>query len=205
MTAPLPVAASATARATRRRPPSDSGRSGHGDFLPLLRLVRISFELLRFVLGWAAERLHLARSRSPERLRSTLARLGPTFIKFGQALSLRREMMPEAYIAALQSQQDHIAPFAAADALHEIERGLGRSLRDVFAHIDRKPLAAASVAQVHTARLHDGREVIVKVRRIGIRTMVDRDMRALLMVMRLAMVLIPRLRHYQPLRLIDEI
>ena len=175
--------------------------------MPIFRLLRIAFEILRFALGSVMPPLPWSRSRlrPPQRLCLSLARLGTTFIKFGQALSLRREMLPDAYIAALQSLQDHIAPFPATDAMREIERGLGSPIKQLFAHIDLKPLAAASVAQVHAARLHDGREVIVKVRRIGIRTMIDRDMRALEVVTRIATAVMPRLRHYQPLRLIDEI
>jgi ubiquinone biosynthesis protein len=175
--------------------------------MPLLRLLRIGFEILRFVLGAAVSGLPWSRSRSrpPQLFCLSLARLGTTFIKFGQALSLRREMLPEAYIAALQSLQDHIAPFPAKDAMREIERGLGRPIKELFAHIEHKPLAAASIAQVHAARLHDGREVIVKIRRIDIGRMIDRDMRALVAVTRVAMMVMPRLRHYEPLRLIDEI
>jgi ubiquinone biosynthesis protein len=170
-------------------------------------LLRIAFELLRFELGRVAGRLHVSRSQlePPERLCLALARLGTTFIKFGQALSLRRDIMPDDYIAALQSLQDHIAPFPGRDAIREIERGLRCPLKTLFAHFDRKPLAAASVAQVHTARLHDGREVVVKVRRAGIDKQIGRDMRALKMLGGWAMTLAPRLKHYQPLRIIDEI
>src|SRR6516164_6762295 len=175
--------------------------------IPLLRLFGIAFEVLRFTVGSALSRLHLSRSPQPppQRLCLALARLGTTFIKFGQALSMRRDLLPDEYVAALQSLQDHIAPFPAKDAVHEIERGLEHPIEGLFAHFDDKPLAAASVAQVHAAELHDGRKVIVKVRRVGIKTQIDRDMRALMAVTRVATALMPRLRHYQPLRIIDEI
>ena len=175
--------------------------------MPLFRLLRIAFEAFRFGLAWIAERLSPWRSRrqSPERLCRALARLGTTFIKFGQALSIRRDMLPDRYVAALQSLQEHIAPFPAEDAIREIEHGLGRPIDELFAEFDRSPLAAASVAQVHAARLPDGREAIVKVRRPGIEPQIDRDMRALKVLARAAMAIVPRLRHYQPLRLIDEI
>ena len=173
----------------------------------LLRLLRITFEVPRFAVGRTLERLHLARSqrRAPQRFCLALARLGPTFIKFGQALSMRRDLLPDEYVAELQSLQDNIAPFPARDAIREIEHGLGRSIEELFAHFDHKPLAAASVAQVHAAELHDGRQVIVKVRRIGIKAQIDRDMRALLMLARAAVALRPSLKHYQPMRIIDEI
>jgi ubiquinone biosynthesis protein len=114
-------------------------------------------------------------------------------------------MLPDDYVKALQSLQDNIAPFPTQVAQREIERGLGRPIKDLFARFDDKPLAAASVAQVHTAELHDGRQVIVKVRRAGVKAQIDHDMRALRVVTRLAIILVPRLKHYQPLRIIDEI
>ena len=174
---------------------------------PLLRLLRIAIELFRFSSSSVIGRLHPARSRPrpPERLCLALARLGTTFIKFGQALSLRRDILPDDYISALQSLQDHVAPFPARDAIREIERGLGCPVKQLFVHLDRKPLAAASVAQVHAARLHDGREVIIKVRRPGIDRQIGHDMRALMMLTRVAAAFVPRLKHYQPLRIIDEI
>ena len=189
------------------RPRPQQRERGDTAMIPLLRLFHIAFELLLFAAGLALTRLHLSRSglQPPERLCLTLARLGTTFIKFGQALSMRRDVLPDEYVAALQSLQDHIAPFPTRDAVREIEQGLGRPIKELFARFDDKPLAAASVAQVHTAELRDGRRVIVKVRRAGIKTQIDRDMRALIAVMRLAMALMPRLRHYQPSRIIDDI
>lgn len=171
------------------------------------RLMRIVLEALRFAAGTALYRLGLSRRgpKAPERLCLGLARLGTTFIKFGQALSLRRDMLPDEYILALQSLQDRIAPFPTSEALQEIERGLRRPVSEIFSELDHEPLAAASVAQVHTARLPDGRKVIIKVRRPGIEDQIDGDMRALKWVTRTVMIVMPRLRHYQPLRIIDEI
>jgi len=173
----------------------------------LLRLLRIAFEVFRFAVSRTADRLHLTRShmRPPQRFCLALARLGPTFIKFGQALSMRRDLLPDEYVIALRSLQDNIAPFPAQDAVREIEHGLRRSTEELFARFDDTPLAAASVAQVHAAELHDGRRVIVKVRRVGIKKQIDRDMRALLLLARLAAKFTRRLEHYQPARVIDEI
>ena len=175
--------------------------------VPLFRLLRIAFEVLRFTFGSATARLLRSRRRlpAPKRLCLSLARLGTTFIKFGQALSIRRDMLPDAYVAALQSLQDHIAPFPAQIAIGEIERALQRPLGELFERFDREPLAAASVAQVHAARLRDGRQVIVKVRRPHIKVQIDHDMRALAWVARIAVALAPRLKDYRPLRVIDEI
>jgi ubiquinone biosynthesis protein len=178
-----------------------------GSLRLMLRLLRIVFEVLRFALSNLLRRIRVlpAHPDAPERLRLALARLGTTFIKFGQALSIRRDMLPDDYIVALQSLQDHIAPFPAGEAIREIEHGLGRPIAELFQHFESEPLAAASVAQVHTARLADGRNVIVKVRRPHIKAQIERDMRALAWVARIAAALIPSLRRYQPLGLIDEI
>src|SRR5581483_4065629 len=175
--------------------------------IALFRLFHIAFEAMRFAVGSLLERLHLTRSRltAPERLSLALAGLGTTFIKFGQALSVRRDLLPDDYVAALQSLQENVAPFAADVAIVEIEHGLGSPLDQLFDRFDREPIAAASIAQVHTARLKDGREVIVKVRRVGIKRAFERDMRALALLSRLVVRLVPRVRHYQPLRIIDEI
>jgi ubiquinone biosynthesis protein len=152
--------------------------------MPLFRLFRLSFETVRFALGWAIGQISPAHSwlRSPQRLSLALARLGPSFIKFGQALSMHKELLPDAYIKALQSLQEHISPFPTEEAIREIEEGLGLPINQLFARFDNKPLAAASVAQVHTASPHNGREVIVEVRRVGIKDQIDRNMRALTML-----------------------
>lgn len=174
---------------------------------PLLRLLYIVLNLLHFGAGLQLARLGLSRSdaQPPERLCLLLARLGTTFIKFGQALSMRSDILTEDYVAALRSLQDHATPFPADLAIREIERGLRRPIRELFARFDEVPLAAASIAQVHSAELPDGRPVVVKIRRIGIERQIDRDMRALRLVTRIATALMPRLAHYRPLRIIDEI
>lgn len=173
----------------------------------LLRLFRIAFEAVRFAVGSILSRLHLSRSRqtTPQRFCLVLAGLGTTFIKFGQALSMRQDILPDEYVVALRSLQENIAPFPAEDAIREIEQGLGRPVDQLFAQFDHKPVAAASIAQVHTAELDDGRKVIVKVRRVGIEKQIDHDMRALMMATRLATAAAPRLSHYQPLRIVNEI
>jgi ubiquinone biosynthesis protein len=163
--------------------------------------------MARFGLAEAFGRLRTQRSGTgaPERLRDSLIRLGVTFVKFGQSLSVRRDLLPDEYTAALQTLQDRVPPFPTAEAFREIERGLARPISEVFAEIDPVPIAAGSIAQVHAARLNDGQQVIVKVQRTGIRPQLERDMRALRLAVRFAQGLVPRLHHYQPLRVIDEI
>jgi ubiquinone biosynthesis protein len=140
----------------------------------------------------------------PQRLAQTFERLGTTFVKFGQALSLHRDLLPDPYVEALQNLQDRVSPFPGELAIHEVEVGLGRPLAELFAEFEPVPFAAASVAQAHKASLHDGRAVMVKVRRPGIRSQIDQDMRILSAVLRGILVLVPRLRRHQPLRLVEE-
>ncbi len=173
----------------------------------LSRFIRISWALWAYLLWWGLVRLHWVHPKlSPARkFAATLAGLGTTFIKLGQGLSLRRDLLPDDYIEALQTLQDRVAPFDGKVAELEIERALGAPLHELFAEFDAQALAAASIAQVHRARLHDGREVVVKVRRPAIKSQVARDMRLLKLAVRLLAALVPRLRQFQPLAIIEEI
>ena len=167
------------------------------------------------VIGWAAARVlaHAlwarwsarARGSLPQHLRRTLEQLGPPFVKLGQALSLRHDLLPDEITAELQHLQDAVEPFPAAAARAEIERALGRPLEQVFGRFGDAPFAAASIAQVHRATLLDGREVIVKVRRPGIRAAIDQDMGLLIKVLRLLGALVSGVRRYDALSLAREI
>ena len=115
------------------------------DVMTIFRLFRIAFEALRFAMGSALQELHISRfgPNAPERLCLGFARLGTTFIKFGQALSMRQDMLPDEYILALQALQDHIAPFPARAAIQEIERGLKRPVDEIL------PNSIISPSQLH--------------------------------------------------------
>lgn len=121
---------------------------------------------------WLAGR----RARSPERLRLAFEELGPLFIKLGQLLATRRDLLPDAVLDELAKLQDQVAPFPSRQAMSIIERELKAPLAQAFARFDELPLAAASIAQVHTAALPDGREVVVKVLRPGVDADIRRDM-----------------------------
>ncbi|MBX2882359.1 MAG: ubiquinone biosynthesis regulatory protein kinase UbiB [Granulosicoccus sp.] len=110
-----------------------------------------------------------------ERLRLALEELGPVFIKLGQVLSTRRDLLPDDIGDELALLQDRVPPFSSAEAVREIESALDTSVSDAFTEFDQTPLASASVAQVHVARLHSGAEVIVKVLRPGIAPVIKRD------------------------------
>ncbi len=116
-----------------------------------------------------------AASPRAARLRLALEELGPIFMKFGQMLSTRRDLIPRDIADELEKLQDRISPFPVAEAKRLVEEAYGRPLSEAFAQFDEQPLAAATIAQVHGARLPTGEEVVVKIVRPGIRAMIERD------------------------------
>ncbi len=111
-----------------------------------------------------------------QRLREALERLGPIFVKFGQVLSTRRDLLPPDIAEELALLQDRVPPFPSAVAVGTIERAFGRPLEQVFRAFDQTPVASASIAQVHFAVLHDGREVAVKVLRPNMLPVIEKDL-----------------------------
>jgi ubiquinone biosynthesis protein len=139
----------------------------------LLRILAVAlrFRLYRFLPRFAGK----ADPDRAVRLRQALEALGPIFVKFGQVLSTRRDLLPLDIADELAKLQDQVPPFPAAEAAAEIEKGIGRKIEDVFAEFSAEPVASASVAQVHLARLKDGREVAVKVLRPGVERAIAND------------------------------
>ncbi|MDY6769957.1 MAG: AarF/ABC1/UbiB kinase family protein [Candidatus Nanohaloarchaea archaeon] len=111
----------------------------------------------------------------PERVRRTFEELGPTFIKFGQVLAQRPDIVPEEYITELEKLEDAVPAFPGEEARRIVEEELG-PIDETFAEFEDEPLAAASIAQVHRATLQDGEEVVVKVRRPGIKEQMEKDL-----------------------------
>jgi predicted unusual protein kinase regulating ubiquinone biosynthesis (AarF/ABC1/UbiB family) len=128
-----------------------------------------------------AQETALKRKEQPkaEELADDLERLGPTFIKLGQLLSTRADLLPAPYIAALARLQDQVEPFSIEEVEQIVSSELGGRLSKLFAEFDREPVAAASLAQVHRARMRDGRAVVVKVQRPNIREQIVEDLEAL--------------------------
>ncbi|MDZ3822964.1 MAG: 2-polyprenylphenol 6-hydroxylase [Pseudoxanthomonas sp.] len=113
------------------------------------------------------------------RARLALEHLGPIFVKFGQILSTRRDLLPPDIADELAALQDRVAPFDGAVARAQVERAFGRPVTELFAAFDETALASASIAQVHAARLHDGSEVVVKVLRPDVHRLIARDLELL--------------------------
>lgn len=139
-----------------------------------------------------------------QRLRVALESLGPVFVKFGQVLSTRRDLIPTDIADELAKLQDRVPPFDNDLARAEIERGLGRPIQDVFATFEREPVASASIAQVHFATLLDGRDVAVKVLRPGMKGVIDRDLALMRSAAGIALRLSADVRRLRPLEVIDE-
>ena len=114
-----------------------------------------------------------------EELADDLEKLGPTFIKLGQLLSTRADIMPEPYLEALSRLQDNVEPFSFDEVERIVSGELGGRISKLFAEFEREPTAAASLAQVHRARMRDGRMVVVKVQRPNIREQIVEDLEAL--------------------------
>ena len=146
------------------------------------------FRPLRFAFYLSPATWFERRKGGPrgERIRLALEELGPIWVKFGQALSTRRDLLPVDIADELAKLQDRVPPFPGAEARAIIEGAYGKPVGEVFAEFDEAPLAAASIAQVHIARLRSGEEVVVKVVRPGIRAKIERDLEVMYVLAQLA-------------------
>jgi ubiquinone biosynthesis protein len=146
----------------------------------------------------------IARLTAAERLRLALEELGPTFVKLGQILSTRADVIPEAFVREFEKLQDNVPCFAFEEVLAQITAELGGPVEQFYAEIDPVPLAAASIAQVHRARLRSGEDVVIKVRRPGIVKVVESDISALMALAGLAERHIPGSVLYNPVGIVRE-
>lgn len=144
------------------------------------------------------------RAPRAERIRRALEDLGPIYVKFGQILSTRRDLLPDDIAEELSKLQDQVPPFPGEQAQALIEKALGASVDKLFAEFDVRPLASASIAQVHAARLYDGSEVVVKVVRPGIGKTIDRDVQLLYTIARMAQRYSREARRLRPVEVVEE-
>ncbi|MGL6214868.1 AarF/UbiB family protein, partial [Billgrantia desiderata] len=168
--------------------------------LPLQRLpwwLRLAFLLspLRVV--------PVGRRTGGERLRLALESLGPVFVKFGQLLSTRRDLLPEEIADELRRLQDQVPPFPGEEARALVESELRMPLDVAFAHFEPEPLASASIAQVHAARLHSGEDVVVKIIRPAIDRVMRQDMALMYRVAGL-LTLLPEARRLRPIEVVRD-
>lgn len=139
-----------------------------------------------------------------ERLRRSLEELGPVFVKFGQMLSTRRDLLADDIAAELALLQDSVPPFPSDVAVQCIEDSLEGSVTELFAEFDSEALASASIAQVHAASLHSGEQVVVKVLRPGIKTTIDRDLSLMFMLADLAASFWSESKRLKPREVVSE-
>src|SRR5947207_702159 len=207
------------ATSSNASPPSSSGCAppsigSSAALFGLFRLVRIFAIAVRYGLhefmpsmpGDFMLRLLAGRRDEPrgQRLREALEQLGPIFVKFGQVLSTRRDLLPLDIADELAKLQDQVPPFDPQLAFAEIERSLGRRVGEVFASLERAPVASASIAQVHLGRLEDGREVAVKVLRPGVEREIAKDLALLQTAASLVERLSPEGRRLKPREVVAE-
>jgi ubiquinone biosynthesis protein len=172
------------------------------DFVRATHLYRpLRYLFFLFPAVWFARRHAASRG---VRLRLALEELGPIFVKFGQAVSTRRDLLPADIADELAKLQDRVPPFPGAQARAAVERAYGRPLSEVFPSFEESALAAASIAQVHAARLPTGQEVVVKVLRPGMRAVIERDLEVLHALADLAQRYWPQGRRLRPREVVAE-
>jgi len=176
-------------------------RFGFGDLVERLKIrVPAGFGDLFFL----RRRRDVKDRTTEERIRLAILELGPTFVKLGQVLSTRRDLLPRNLIAELTKLQDDVPPFAFEKVREIIESELGASLDSLYAEFGAKPIAAASIGQVHRARLISGEEVAVKVQRPGIRKRMEVDLGIIEDIAGLMQNRVEELRRFQPVRIVDH-
>lgn len=173
-------------------------KHGFGDFVEQLNIGRV-FSLRR--LFNRDESSALSR---PVRARMAIEELGSTFIKFGQILSTRVDLLPSDWAHEFKKLQDEITPFPYEQVVEVLEKDLNQSIDDIYDNFDEKPCASASIAQVHFATLKDGTEVAVKIQRPGIEKTISADIAILYTFSALIEKYMPSMRRYEPVRVIRQ-
>jgi len=178
-------------------------RHGLGDLVRragISRLLEQAGHVLH--LGEAPEIAHL---EAQQRVRLAFEQLGPTFVKLGQMLSTREDLLPPASTTELARLHSDVAPVPFDDLLPQVRQALGRSPFEVFGHVEREPYAAASIAQIHRAKLASGTPVVLKIRRPGIEAKIDADLRILDHLAHLIEREMPDVRRYRPVQVVGQL
>ena len=157
----------------------------HHGFGSIVKELGLS-DMLPFGGQWTFESKEVKNRPAAERIRAILEELGPTFVKLGQMLSTRPDIIPPSVILELEKLQDHVPPFSPEEVKEIIVKNLEAPIDELFAGFEEEPLAAASIGQVHKAILHNGEEVAVKVQRPNIQGNIETDLEILHNIVRLA-------------------
>ena len=175
---------------------------GFGDLLEMLKIdqyIEVGLQMISRKRAVRAEKL-----TRPQRLRMAFEELGPTYIKLGQILSTRPDLIPVDYIDELSKLQDEVPPFPFEEIQKVAESAFGVPPEDVFESLDETPLASASIGQVHRATLKDGEAVAVKFQRPGIRRIIEVDLEIMLHLATLAERHIEELSFHRPVKIVEE-
>lgn len=175
---------------------------GFSDLLELLKIdqyVEVGLKMIS-----RKQEVRVERLSKPQGLRMALEELGPTYIKLGQVLSTRPDLVPVDFISELSKLQDKVPPFPFSDVKEIVEAELQQPLEELFDIFEEKPLASASIGQVHKARLKDGEEVAVKVQRPGIQRMIEVDLEIMLHLATLMEHHVEELALHRPIKIVEE-
>ncbi|MGD1999759.1 MAG: AarF/ABC1/UbiB kinase family protein [Desulfobacterales bacterium] len=175
---------------------------GFGDLLELLKLDQYVAAGLQLISK--KQPIKVEKLTRPQGLRMALEELGPTYIKLGQILSTRPDLIPVDFLQELSKLQDKVPPFPAHAARKIIETELGVMPENLFTQFDDTPLASASIGQVHRAQLQDGREVALKVQRPGIQKVIEVDLEIMLHLATLMEHHIEELAFHRPIKIVEE-
>ncbi len=177
-------------------------RYGFGDLVRRIGLADV-LERAGRLLHWN-DTQHILRMTAPVRVRRAMEDLGPTFVKLGQILATRVDLFPPDWIAEFSQLQNAVPALPYDQVRGQLEADLGGPPETVFTWLDPIPLAAASLAQAHRATLHDGSEVVLKIRRPGIRDVIEADLRLLARLAEIVEARLPDLKRYRPAEVVQQ-
>src|SRR5215468_5677206 len=178
-------------------------RHGLGDLVRRAGIATL-LEHAGHVLHWG-EATEIAHLEAQQRARLAFEQLGPTFVKLGQMLSTREDLLPPAWTTELARLHSDVAPVPFDDLLPQVELALGRSPLEVFGDVEHEPYAAASIAQIHRAKLASGTPVVLKIRRPGVEAKIDADLRILDHLAHVIEREIPEVRRYRPVQVVGQL
>lgn len=178
-------------------------RYGWGDVVRMMGIAHI-LERAGRLLHWQTSN-EISRLDLPVRMRMALTELGPTFVKLGQVLATRVDVFPPSWIEEFEHLHSHVPPVPFEQLRPQLEARWGKPVEAVFASFDTEAFAAASIAQVHRATLHDGTRVVVKVRRPNIEDKIEADLRLLVHLAKLLELEVPDARRYHPVQIVGQL